>query len=111
MISDINFVPGDTVKVHQKVSEVVTTAGKTKKSTTSEVKTRTQVFEGVVLGIKGMGENKTFMVRKLSYDGVAVERIWPVNSPLIEKVEVKGKPKRKVRRAKLYYLRDATRKK
>lgn len=107
MVTDINFAPGDTVRVHQKVSEVVTTAGKTKRSTTSEVKTRTQVFEGVVLGIKGMGENKTFMVRKQSYDGVNVERIWPVNSPLLEKVTVKIKSKRKVRRAKLYYLRHA----
>lgn len=101
----INFNPGDTVRVHQKVSEVVTTAGKTKRSTTSETKTRTQVFEGVVLGIKGVGENKTFMVRKKSADGVFVERIWPVISPLLEKVVVKEKPKKRVRRSKLYYLR------
>lgn len=102
----INFVPGDTVRVHQKVSEVVTAAGKTKKSIVSEVKTRTQIFEGVVLAIKGMGENKMFMVRKKSYDGVNVERIWPVNSPYLVKVEVKTKPKKPVRRAKLYYLRN-----
>lgn len=101
----VSFNPGDTVRVHQKVAEVVTTAGKTKRSTTSEVKTRTQVFEGVVLGIKGMGENKMFTVRKPSYDHVYVERIWPVSSPSIVKVEVKSKPKKKVRRAKLYYLR------
>lgn len=103
----INFDPGDTVRVHQKVSEVVTTAGKTKRSTTSEVKTRTQIFEGVVLAIKGMGENKTFMVRKKSADGVFVERIWPVASPLLEKVVVKEKSKKRVRRSKLYYLRHA----
>ena len=102
----VNFNPGDTVRVHQKVQEVITTAGKTKKSTTTEVKSRTQVFEGVVLAIKGMGENKMFMVRKQSYDGVAVERIWPVNSPILAKVEVKAKPKKRVRRAKLYYLRN-----
>lgn len=101
----VSFLPGDAIRVHQKITEVVTTSGKTKRSTTSEIKTRTQVFEGVVLGIKGMGENKTFTVRKQSYDGVFVERIWPVNSPLLEKVTVKAKPKRRIRRAKLYYLR------
>ena len=103
----VNFNPGDTIRVHQKVSEVVTAAGKTKKSTTTEVKTRTQVFEGIVLGIKGMGENKMFTVRKPSYDHVYVERIWPVASPSIAKIELKAKSKKKVRRAKLYYLRNA----
>ena len=102
----VNFNPGDTVRVHQKVAEVVTTAGKTKRATTSEVKTRTQVFEGVVLGIRGSGENKSFIVRKKSYDGVSVERIWQLNSPTIVKIEVKAHPKRRVRRAKLYYLRN-----
>lgn len=102
----VNFNPGDIVRVHQKVSEIVTTAGKTKRATTSEVKTRTQVFEGTVLDIKGAGENKMFTVRKQSYDGVAVERIWPVNSPLIRKIEVKAKPKRRIRRATLSYLRS-----
>jgi|SRR5581483_5945103 len=103
---DITFTPGDTVRVHQKVQEVVTTAGKTKKATQTEVKTRTQVFEGVVLGIKGRAENRSFLVRKSSYDGVFVERIWPVQSPSLVKVEVKAKSKRPVRRAKLYYLRN-----
>lgn len=100
-----DFRAGDTVRVHQKVQEVVTTAGKTKRATASEIKTRTQVFEGVVLGIRGSGENKSFTVRKPSYDGVFVERIWQLNSPSIVKVELKAKPKKKVRRAKLYYLR------
>lgn len=103
----INFSPGDTVRVHQKVQEVVTTAGKTKKSKTSEVKTRTQVFEGVVLAIKHGGENTSFTVRKHSYDGVNVERIWPLSSPSLVKIEVKAKSKKKVRRAKLYFLRKA----
>lgn len=103
---NVDFRPGDTVRVHQKVQEVVTTAGKTKRATTSEVKTRTQVFQGVVLGIKGEGENKTFMVRKQSYDNVFVERIWPLNSPSLVKVEIKSKSKKKIRRAKLYYLRQ-----
>jgi len=90
MISQINFKPGDVVRVHQKIKE--------------GEKTRIQVFEGVVLGIKGTNGNRMFTVRKVVGD-VAVERIFPVDSPNIEKVEVKGKIKEKVRRAKLYYLR------
>ncbi|MBI2431197.1 MAG: 50S ribosomal protein L19 [Candidatus Levybacteria bacterium] len=91
MITTIDFNPGDTVRVYQKIKE--------------DQKTRTQVFEGVVLGIGGRGENKSFTVRKVVGD-VAVERIWPVTSPNIEKVMVKAKPKKRVRRAKLYYLRN-----
>lgn len=86
----INFSPGDVIRVHQKIKE--------------GEKERTQVFEGTVLAIKGVGENKTFMVRKV-VDKIAVERIWPVGSPLLVKVEVKNKPKKRPRRAKLYYLR------
>ncbi len=101
----VDFKPGDTIKVYQKVQEVITTAGKTKRAKTSELKTRTQAFEGVVLSIRGSGENKSFMVRKPSYDGVFVERIWQVNSPTIDKITVVSSPKKKPRRAKLYYLR------
>lgn len=89
MLATINFVPGDIVKVHQRIQE--------------GDKTRIQIFEGVVLGIRGRGENKTFQVQKMVGD-VAVERIWPVNSPLIEKVEVKAHAKYRVKRAKLYNL-------
>lgn len=91
MILQINFNPGDIVRVHQKIIE--------------GDKTRTQVFEGVVLQVKGRGENKSFTVRKIVGD-IAVERIWPVFSPGIEKVDVKGHIKNKVRRAKLFYLRN-----
>lgn len=91
----LNFQPGDLVRVSQKLKEL----GKK-----GEEKERIQVFEGTVLGIKGMGINKTFTVRKI-VDNVAVERIWPVNSPVLVKVEVKAKPKKRPRRAKLYYLR------
>ena len=91
MISNINFAPGDIVRVYQKITE--------------DAKTRTQIFEGTVLGIKGRGENKSFMVRKVVGD-VAVERIWPLFSPNIEKVIVKEKSKKRVRRAKLYHLRN-----
>ncbi len=90
MISQIDFVVGDIIKVFQKVTE--------------GEKTRIQIFEGVLMGIKGRGENKTFTVRKLVGD-IAVERIFPVISPNIEKVEVKAHSKKKIRRAKLYYLR------
>ena len=89
-----DFVPGDIVRVHQKVKE--------------DSKTRIQIFEGVVLGLKGRGENKTFTVRKVVGD-VAVERIWPLNSPNIEKVSVKAHSKKKIRRAKLTYLRKTIR--
>lgn len=83
------FKVGDTVKVFFKIIE-----GKTE---------RIQVYEGVVICIKNAGARKTFTVRKDSY-GVGVERVFPVNSPRIVKVEIVRAGK--VRRAKLYYLRD-----
>lgn len=91
MMQKINFVPGDVVRIFEKVREAD--------------KTRTQVFEGVVLGIKGRSENKSFVVRKVVGD-VAVEKIWPVGSPNIQKVVVKAHSKKRVRHAKLYYLRS-----
>ena len=84
-----NFGPGDTVRVHVKIVE-----GK---------RERIQVFEGVVLKRQGGGIQETFTVRKISFN-VGVERTFPVHSPRIEKIEVTRKGK--VRRAKLYYLRD-----
>jgi large subunit ribosomal protein L19 len=99
MIQTINFVPGDTVRVFEKVKEGDPSAG------SGQVKTRLQAFEGVVLGIKGREENKTFMVRKMVGD-VAVEKIWPISSPNVQKVNVKKHSKTRVRRAKLYYLRN-----
>ena len=83
------FRPGDTVRVHVKVVE-----GKTE---------RIQVFEGIVIARRNHGVRETFTVRRISY-GVGVERTFPVHSPKIEKIEVTRKGK--VRRAKLYYLRD-----
>ncbi len=80
---------GDTVKVHVKVRE----AGKE----------RLQVYEGVVLAVKNGGIAKNIMVRKIS-NGVGVERVFPVHSPNVAKIEVLRRAK--VRRAKLYYLRD-----
>jgi len=82
------FEIGDTVKVHVKVVE--------------GEKERVQVFEGVVLSRKGGSSAETFTVRKVSY-GVGVERIFPVHSPVVERVDVVRRGK--VRRAKLFYLR------
>ncbi|MFA5228302.1 MAG: 50S ribosomal protein L19 [Candidatus Paceibacterota bacterium] len=87
--------PGDTVKVYQKITDV--RDGKTKE--------RIQVFEGVVLARKhGKGISSTFTVRKV-IDGVGVERIFPLHAPFIEKIEIIRSSR--VRRAKLYYLREA----
>ena len=85
----LTFKVGDTVKVHFEIIE-----GKTK---------RIQIFEGLVLCIKNSGARKTFTVRKTSY-GVGVERVFPVNSPRVMKVEVVRPGK--VRRSKIYYVRD-----
>ena len=83
------FSPGDTVKVHQRVIE--------------GNKQRIQVFEGVVIARRGSRSNASFTVRKVSY-GIGVERVFPLHSPNIEKIEVTREGK--VRRAKLYYLRN-----
>jgi len=85
------FRTGDTLRVHVKIVE--------------GDKERVQVFEGIVIKQNRGGAGATFTVRKISY-GVGVERIFPLHSPLIEKIEVKGRGK--VRRAKLYYLRELT---
>lgn len=97
MIRLINFAPGDIVRVFEKIKDVDPTDG------SGQVKIRTQIFEGTVLGIRGRGDNKSFRVRKMAGD-VWTERIWPIISPNIEKVEVKERPKKKIKRAKLYYL-------
>ena len=82
---------GDSVKVNVKVSE--------------GNRERIQTFEGVIISINGVGISKTITVRKLSF-GVGVERIFPVHAPIVESIEIQRKGK--VRRSKLYYLRDRT---
>ena len=72
-------------------------------------RTRVQVFEGDVIARRGSGSAETFTVRKISFNGVGVERIFPVHAPVIDKIEVLRRGK--VRRAKLYYLRDRVGKK
>ncbi len=83
------FRVGDTIKVHAKVVE--------------GDKERIQVFEGVVIGRQGAGMRESVRVRKLSY-GVGVERLFPLHSPMVDKIELAREGK--VRRAKLYYLRE-----
>ena len=83
-----NFCVGDTVRVHTKVIE--------------GDKERIQIFAGVVIGRRGRGLNETFIVRRISY-GEGVERVFPVHSPRVEKIEVERQGS--VRRAKLTYLR------
>ncbi len=83
-----DFKPGDTIAVHVRVVE--------------GEKERIQVFQGVVISLKGSGASRTFIVRKVS-NGVGVERIFPLHSPKIARVELVRRGH--VRRAKLYYLR------
>lgn len=89
-----NFVIGDTIKVHYKIKE----GGKE----------RIQVYTGTVIARKGGGVMESITVRRISY-GEGVERIFPLNSPNIDKIEIERHGK--VRRAKLYYLRDLAGKK
>lgn len=84
-----SFRPGDTLRVHVRIIE--------------GTRERIQVFEGVVIKLRGGGVSETFTVRKIS-SGVGVERTFPLHTPKIEKIEVKRRGK--VRRAKLYYLRS-----
>lgn len=84
-----DFGPGDTVRVHVRVVE----GGRE----------RTQVFEGVVIARRGGGISETFTVRRVSY-GVGVERVFPIHAPVVQNIEVVRRGK--VRRAKLYYLRN-----
>jgi len=88
------FQPGDTVRVHAKIKE--------------GDKERIQIYEGVVIRRKGHAIESSFTVRKISY-GIGVERIFPIYSPMIDKIEIVSRGK--VRRAKLYYLRELSGKK
>ena len=86
-----NFTAGDTITVFYKIRE--------------GNKERIQFFKGVVLQRRGTGATETFTIRKMS-SGIGVERIFPINSPLIDKIEVNKKGK--VRRARIFYLRNLT---
>jgi len=84
---------GDTVRVHNKVVE--------------GAKSRIQIFEGILIRLRGRGVNKTFTVRKIGAGAIGVERTWPLDSNNLVKIEIKKKNSG-VRRSKLYYLRDLT---
>jgi large subunit ribosomal protein L19 len=88
---ETEFGVGDRVKVVQKIKE--------------GDKTRSQAFEGMVIGIKGRGENKSVTLRRIGAAQIGIERIYPLASPTIEKVEVVRAGVRGIRRAKLYYTR------
>lgn len=92
----ITFGVGDRVKVVQKIKE--------------SGKTRSQTFEGQVIGIKGREKGKSFTVRRIGVGQIGIERIYPLASPTIEKIEVVKRGGRGVRRAKLYYTREKSRK-
>lgn len=89
--ADTELHIGDTLRVHTTVVE--------------GAKTRIQVFPGILIAINGRGENQMITVRHIGTGGIGVERKWPVNGKSIVKIEVQKKVK-KVRRSKLYYLRD-----
>jgi large subunit ribosomal protein L19 len=99
--AEIGFGPGDTLKVNVKVVE------ESKDEKTGQIKRREriQAFEGVCLARAGEGLNENFTVRKMSY-GEGVERVFPVNSPMVDSVEILRRGR--VRRAKLYYLKGLT---
>lgn len=90
---DTDFFVSDTVKVNYKIKE--------------KDKERVQAFDGIVIAIKGSGQNRMFTVQKKAADAVNVERIFVANSPWIDSIKKLRSPKTKIRRSKLYYLRDS----
>lgn len=91
-IKDTEIGVGDKVRVVQKIKEAK--------------KERLQAFEGVVIAIRGRGNGKSFIVRRLGANNVGIEKIFPVKSPIIAGVEVLKQGRKGVRKAKLYYLRE-----
>ena len=85
---------GETIRIYFKVRE-------------KEGKTRETFFEGDLIAKKGRGKARTITLRRIGSNKIAIERIFPLYSPLITKIETKSKPKKRARRAKLYYQRQA----
>ena len=102
----VEFHVGDTVRVHYRLIEKEKVAGRTKREVYEQTRERTQVLEGVVIAIRGGDANTMFTVRRIGAAGIGIERIFPLVSPWIKKLEVKKRGS--VRRAKLYYLRQRT---
>ena len=91
-LQDQTFTVGDTLKVNYKIKE--------------GSKERVQAFDGVIIAVKAKNGQKNFIVKKNASDKVTVERIFPENSPWIESIKKLRGPKTKIRRSKLYFLRD-----
>lgn len=88
---EVSFGIGDKVKVYLKITE--------------GEKERIQIFEGIVIAFRNRGENKSFTVRKIGVQAIGIERIFPLSSPLLEKIEVVKEGTQGVRRSKLFYIR------
>lgn len=89
---EVDFRSGDSVRVHAKIKE--------------GNRERIQVFDGTVLSLRGRGDNATFTVRRIGAGGIGVERIWPVNSSSIAKIEVKKRGD--FRRSKIFFIRNVS---
>lgn len=87
-----DYTVGDTLKVNYKIKE--------------KDKERIQAFDGILLAIQGHGDGTSFIIQKAAADGVKVERIFPINSPWIDSIKKMRTPKAKIRRSKLYFLRN-----
>ena len=90
--NDQTYMVGDTIKVNYKIKE--------------GAKERIQAFDGIIIAVKAKNGQKNFIVKKNASDKVTVERIFPENSPWIESIKKLRGPKTKIRRSKLYFLRD-----
>jgi len=91
--NNLEFSVGDTLKVNYKIKE--------------KDKERVQAFDGILIAIQGQDKaSQNIIIKKEASDGITVERIFSINSPLIESIKKLRSPKTKIRRAKLYYLRD-----
>lgn len=96
VIKETTFGVGDVVRVHQ----ILTDKSDTEKGS------RTQAFEGTVIAIRGSDMGKSFIVRRIGEHKIGIEQIFPINSPLIDRVEVVRAGKRGVRQGKIYYIRE-----
>ncbi|OGG02398.1 50S ribosomal protein L19 [Candidatus Gottesmanbacteria bacterium RBG_16_52_11] len=94
---------GDTVRVHYKLIEKEKVSGKAKREVHVTTRERIQVFEGILIAVRGSGSDTMMTVRRIGTGAIGIERIFPLTSPWIRKLEVKKRAD--VRRAKLYYLR------
>lgn len=91
-LAETDYFIGDTVRVNYKIKE--------------KDKERIQAFDGIIISIKGRGDGQSFTIQKNASDGIRVERIFPVKSPWVGSLKRIRQPKTKIRRAKLYYLRN-----